>query len=312
MPPRGPGPPPAQPPPVAGPPPGAAAAQGEASARMVYGGQAFTSVLATEMPSSPSAMGNGSAWPRSPQQPQPRPTTPQQGFVPYPPLQPLQQPPAPNGARQLRQLAAAKAECYQDGRGAEQLGGSSGSGSCAGKSPAPPPQPQTLTQFQSQDGFCRVFWTVDARKLRGNDKGAVSPPFEFSFGEQAPHVTFKLLLYPKVVNDAKGGSSFKRAHGRGCVQLKCEEGLPTEIAGVSYRIAIGSSSTSATQEPRGPAWQEPRGPGTHNFCSNAVCGLSKEQEEWDFSSVVDADSQTFVVCLEMVIHHLARGKSPRW
>jgi len=31
-----------------------------------------------------------------------------------------------------------------------------------------------------------------------------------------------------------------------------------------------------------------------------VCGLDKDVEEWDFQSVVDAESMTFVVCLEIV------------
>merc|ERR1719217_1037191 len=48
-------------------------------------------------------------------------------------------------------------------------------------------------------GAYRVHWTVDARKLRSNDKQAVSPPFELSFGPHFPSVIFKMMAYPKVM-----------------------------------------------------------------------------------------------------------------
>ncbi|CAK9097644.1 unnamed protein product [Durusdinium trenchii] len=52
------------------------------------------------------------------------------------------------------------------------------------------PQPQTLTRaFSVKSGFFRVHWTVDGRKLRGNEKQTVSPPFELSFGPKFPSVT---------------------------------------------------------------------------------------------------------------------------
>uniref|UniRef100_A0A7S4SJR8 Uncharacterized protein n=1 Tax=Alexandrium monilatum TaxID=311494 RepID=A0A7S4SJR8_9DINO len=157
--------------------------------------------------------------------------------------------------------------------------------------PLAAPQPQTLTRaFSINSGYFRVHWTVDARKLRGNDKQAVSPPFELSFGNQFPSVTFKMMIYPKVMNDSKGGASFKKARGRGFVQLKCEAELSEAIANVSFRISIGS----------GESKQAPRGPKSHNFSCSAVCGLDKEEEEWDFQSVVDQESMTFVVCLEIV------------
>mmetsp|Transcript_75539 Transcript_75539/g.245634 ORF Transcript_75539/g.245634 Transcript_75539/m.245634 type:complete len:471 (+) Transcript_75539:70-1482(+) len=238
------------------------------------------------------------AQPLQPQQPQQMPM-----LQPCPPQQPqLHQPPPSTSTPSRIRLVADSIHVESPSEMTSmfgQSGGASGSGDLAGLSHEPPPQPQTLTRHQSPTGYFRVIWTVDARKLRGNDKGAVSPPFELSFGDQFPNVTFKMMLYPKVVNDAKGGSSFKRAHGRGYVQLKCEEGLPPLIANVNYRISIGSGNNSNMTEPRGPV--------PHNFSSNAVCGLPKEQEEWDFSSVVDQNSQTFVVCLEIVPDHLVQS-----
>merc|ERR1712217_665320 len=152
------------------------------------------------------------------------------------------------------------------------------------------PQPQTIKLVLSiSSGQFQIHWTVDARKLRGNDKQAVSPPFMLSFGQQFPNVTFKMMMYPKVVNDNKGGASFKKARGKGYIQLKCEAELSEAIANVRFRFSIGN----------GANMQPYRGPVYHNFSSSAVCGLNKEQEEWDFMNVVDVDSMTFVVCLEI-------------
>jgi len=149
------------------------------------------------------------------------------------------------------------------------------------------PQPHTLTRDQSvsQPHLNRINWTVDARKLRGNDKQAVSPPFSLNFGPQFHDIVFKLMLYPKVVSDSKGGASFKKARGCGFVQLKCEAELSQADANVQWRIVIGGVA---------------RGPVIHNFSNSAVSRLPKDKEEWEFSTAVDQDSQTFVVCLEIM------------
>lgn len=155
------------------------------------------------------------------------------------------------------------------------------------------PQPQTLTRAISVTTEAqRVLWTVDARKLTGNDKQAVSPPFELCFGQQGEGkgATFKMMLYPKLSNDSKGSSTFKRCNGRGFVLLKCEAEFTTEIVPVSFRIAIGM----------GDRRQPARGPATHDFSKSAVCGLPPSEEEWCFNDVVDFESMTFVICLEIV------------
>jgi hypothetical protein len=151
-----------------------------------------------------------------------------------------------------------------------------------------PPQPQTLRRHYSTGSQTnRIYWTVDARKLKGNDKQAVSPPFDLSFGSQFPNVTFKMMLYPKVVNDAKGGASFKKARGKGFVQVKCEAELEQTMANVRFRIGIGREGNCGRAQ-------------SHNFAQSAVCGLPKDQEEFDFNEAVDKDSQTFLVKLEIV------------
>lgn len=159
---------------------------------------------------------------------------------------------------------------------------------------APTPQPQALSRaFSSNSDVYWIHWTVDARKLRGNDKQAVSPPFELWLGSRLPSVTFKMMIYPKQVDGGKGGASFKKAHGRGIVQLKCETELTNALTPMSFRIMIGSADK---QSP-------PRGPVLHNFSKSAVSGLPKDLDEWDFNTVVNQEFMTFVVGLEIAPPH---------
>lgn len=167
--------------------------------------------------------------------------------------------------------------------------------SSSGRDSTAPPQPQTLTRaFSVKSGFFRVHWTVDGRKLRGNEKQTVSPPFELSFGPKYPAVTFKMMIYPEMLNEGKGGCCFRKSKGRGYVQIKCEAELEESVAWVSFRISIGSGNKTVG----------PRGPRYHNFSQSAVTGLeegrTKDEHIWDFTEVLDEASQTFVVCLEIV------------
>jgi len=171
------------------------------------------------------------------------------------------------------------------------------SDSCATRSgaPPPPPQPQTLNREKSVRSQCERFcWTVDARKLKGADKVAVSPPFDMQFGDHT--ATFKMMIYPTVTNDGKGGASFKKAKGKGSIQVKCEAELADYLNGtVTYRLCIGSTSAAGDRK------SEPhRGPVKHNFSTSGVSSLQKDMEEWDFMKVIDEASQTFVVCLEVM------------
>jgi hypothetical protein len=145
------------------------------------------------------------------------------------------------------------------------------------------------------DARLSICWTVDARKLRGNDKQVVSPPFDVFFGPQFPGVPFKLMIYPKASHESRGGSAFKKSAGRGYIQLKCEGDVTESVAEVRFSLSIGNES--ATEETRGPV--------AHNFAKGAVCGLPRSQEDWDFNTVVDQDTMTFLVVLELQANLLA-------
>jgi hypothetical protein len=155
-------------------------------------------------------------------------------------------------------------------------------------------QAQGLTQVvDSSTGMLQVQWNVDARKLRGSCKQAVSPPFDLNFGSHFPRVPFKIVIYPKSVNDGKGGACFKKARGRGFLQLKCEAQLSGEtVANVTFRFSLGSGKRKQdihTTEI------------SHNFAAYATCDTCRTME-WDFNEAVDEDSGTFSVQLEIVPH----------
>lgn len=147
-------------------------------------------------------------------------------------------------------------------------------------------------------GAARVSWTVDAKRLRGNDKIIVSPPFDLP--GRGAHAAFKMMIRPKIVSDTKGGASFKKARGRGGVELKCEETLQN-VGGasiVSFELSVGGRRSAA---PEGCADQANvclgGGPVSHDFSESPLC---KIEELWDFVLKTDQGSQTFNVCLDVL------------
>mmetsp|Transcript_135758 Transcript_135758/g.378273 ORF Transcript_135758/g.378273 Transcript_135758/m.378273 type:complete len:163 (-) Transcript_135758:148-636(-) len=152
---------------------------------------------------------------------------------------------------------------------------------------------QTLHKAGSLERIC---WPVDAKKLMSTDKEAVSPMFQLCFSKI---VNFKILIRPKVISSVRGGASFKKARGKGVVQLRCLDEVTASVNPiVTFRITVGSGSDPASQEP-------PRGPIKHDFTKKAICGLPPDEEEWDFGRAIDEATHTFVVCLEVHKGNLA-------
>lgn len=152
-----------------------------------------------------------------------------------------------------------------------------------------PPMPQTLQRSTSVSSRAtRIEWIVDSRKLRGNDKQAVSPSFDLTCGGR--QLPFKMMIYPKQVTEQKGGASFKKSKGRGSVTIKCEADVHHGSTPLKFRIYTG----------QGTSKQPPRGPVEHDFSASAVCMLPRNIEEWDFQEVVDRASGVFVVGLEVL------------
>jgi len=161
----------------------------------------------------------------------------------------------------------------------------------------PPFKVQTLSQWLNRaTGSTFINWTVDARKLKSNDRLVVSPVFKIGDGSSnAPILPFKMTVSPIAVSESKGGASFKKAGGKGIIQLKCEALREGEhISPMSFRFSAGSG------RPKEPLLEAPRGPVTCNFTETGICGLPKPCEVWDFQGVVDDESKTFVITLEVM------------
>lgn len=145
--------------------------------------------------------------------------------------------------------------------------------------------------FSVASKIYRIRWTVDARKLKSTDREHVSPSFDLSFSGP---VSFKMILRPRMVANDRGGAAFKRSRGRGSVQIRCmAESGAHELPVATFRIGVGSSGKNGRQ-------LKPRGPVRHDFSEKNMCGLPSGQDEWDFSKAVDEDTQTFVICLEVL------------
>lgn len=135
------------------------------------------------------------------------------------------------------------------------------------------------------DGTCSTAWTVDAARLRGNDKVIVSPPFGLPLGEGhgSANATFKLVITPEDAPAAAKGASFKRTRGVGSLKLKCENELPASCIVIQVVRAAGRE--------RGGA------PRAHDFAQCPVCVC---WDACDFSGLVDEVSSTFDVVLDVL------------
>jgi len=148
-------------------------------------------------------------------------------------------------------------------------------------------QAHTLSQYRNcTNGAMCILWKVDAKKLRSSERQAVSPLFN------AP-LPFKMTIVPE------GGTSFRKAGGRASIQLKCEVACKTsECFPVTFYLSVGSGHECDLRRP------SPRGPITCDFARKGMCGLPKECDMWDLLSVIDEQSQMFVVCLEIMPCHM--------
>jgi len=146
-------------------------------------------------------------------------------------------------------------------------------------------QPHTIVRVEgtSRDECC-IRWTADAKKVRGSDTTAVSPPFELL------GLPFKIVITPLV-----GSGSFTKAKGQGMMELKClAPPIGRSIPMMTFRFSAGGGRGAE-------AVQSSRQIVKHNF---AQTGLAKDPQVWDFNRLFDKTSQTFVVCLNVLSHNV--------
>mmetsp|Transcript_110329 Transcript_110329/g.276220 ORF Transcript_110329/g.276220 Transcript_110329/m.276220 type:complete len:109 (+) Transcript_110329:3-329(+) len=101
-----------------------------------------------------------------------------------------------------------------------------------------------------------------------------------------------MAIYPIAKNDARGGGGFKRAQGKGRVELKCE-GHFAEGKGamVQFCIGIGDKDKHLDQPARGPV--------VHDFAEQSCAGLVKEEEQWEFTKAVDDSNKRVIIRVQV-------------
>jgi len=144
-------------------------------------------------------------------------------------------------------------------------------------------------QLHRSESTTAVQWTLDAKKMRSTDRVVVSSPFMLPLGGQL--LPFRMMLVPTVLCKTGRGHCFKKTEGRGIVQLKCDASdLPQDAnTRIQYSVRVGRERF--------------RGPKEHDFRQAMLCGLPKDQEDWNFVEAEDIASRTFTVHLE-VFHNI--------
>jgi hypothetical protein len=140
-------------------------------------------------------------------------------------------------------------------------------------------------------GLSTLFeWTIESGTLQRSDKYKVSHVFQYCDSlVTAPPFFLKMMLTPIEKNGSP--SSFKKAGGRGIVQVKCDS--------TSHRPIIFFLSASNGRTPYDAYARRKRGPEVHHFSKSGVCGLSTNNV-WEFQNFVDHDAATFTVYLEVM------------
>jgi hypothetical protein len=147
---------------------------------------------------------------------------------------------------------------------------------------------QQALRSSEVDGFVRIQWTVEERKLRGSDKRLVSPSFDVDFGFGSRPMAFAVMLYPRSAT-FRGSASFQQARGVGQVHLKCVSELGDDVP-ATIRVSIGGDRDRLM-----------RGPFTHNFAASPLFTLPREQAEWDFGAAVEEGSASVTVSVDVAL-----------
>lgn len=160
----------------------------------------------------------------------------------------------------------------------------------------PAPQEETTYQDEPELGIrtesrngnqsFRTSWTMQARRISGNEVTAVSPQFLID------DVPFKLTLQPYFSEEhkrpgskkGKGQACFRASGGKCVIQLKCERRNGPKVR---CRFFVEDAET--------------RGPFLHDFADRMLAGLSKEDEQWSLNKFVKKGGMTLTIGVDYEI-----------
>jgi len=135
----------------------------------------------------------------------------------------------------------------------------------------------------------RITWTVDAMKWQSSEKHVVSPSFELTFMPSLEQKKFKMMItFPqKEKKNKKTGpdqkSKKKEKHPiEGILELKCQDDVEDGLGRMEFIAEIGGGLERCQI--------------THDFAVRAVW---TNQKKWSFQQVLNEESMTFDVCLNV-------------
>jgi len=154
----------------------------------------------------------------------------------------------------------------------------------------PPIRPGMLEYSRSADGVEQVSWYADGQKLDSHSEKLISPEFKLALPGQEPQ-TFRLMILARQTG-GKHGAGFKKASGRGLIELKCVGDVSPNTPEVGLRISVGSGIRRA-RSCEDLIW--------HNFSEKNCCPMQETNEDWDLLSAVSKDSKCAEIRLEVRI-----------
>eukprot|EP00930_Biecheleria_cincta_P095433 TRINITY_DN87394_c0_g1_i1.p1 TRINITY_DN87394_c0_g1~~TRINITY_DN87394_c0_g1_i1.p1 ORF type:complete len:436 (-),score=66.85 TRINITY_DN87394_c0_g1_i1:22-1329(-) len=156
------------------------------------------------------------------------------------------------------------------------------------KPPATPvDKPPVLQRHQSvSTQLFRFRWNIEEGQLKKSDREKVSPPLEMDVG--GVKCSFKLIVKPKEISESRGGRSFKKAKGKGTIDVICTD-QPDDGINMKFVVAVGKSGSSSFTDQSTAI--------DHDFSSRHICSVPKE---FDFQAAVDEMLQQFCVSLQVM------------
>jgi len=127
------------------------------------------------------------------------------------------------------------------------------------------------------EGREEVVWCVDGSRFDSHQERILSPEFNLNFPGQAEPFSFRMVILATQTG-GKHGAGFKKARGRGSIELKCQSAVPPNVGAVTLNISMGHGSRK--QEAPTAIW--------HNFADKTCCLLKNGEEvDWDFKQSID-------------------------
>ena len=160
------------------------------------------------------------------------------------------------------------------------------------------PRPGALDQTSMASGSLRIRWCVDGQKLDSHAEKLISPEFRLGAnfgggekdGENGESQPFRIMLLATQTG-GKHGAGFKKAKGRGNIEIKCLGSY--EGPSISLLVTVGSGSRK----------QKARELVKHNFGEKSCCPLAKGGRDpfvWDLKAALSKETKCVEVCIEVL------------